>query len=68
MTNHRLEIEHESAEKLDENGLNPNRWVERRLTGYAQTSCTCGLDTGLVERPEAARVFEEHRAEVMQQA
>lgn len=66
MSDHQMLFENESAEKLDEHGLHPNSWVERYLTGYARTTCTCGIDTGRIARDDALRAFEEHRDAVSQ--
>jgi len=42
---------------LPDDGLG---FVRRGLTGYAQTACACGLDTGVVGNADARRAFADH--------
>lgn len=35
-------------------------WAQYEPTGRACTVCTCGLNTGFVDKAEAGRVFDEH--------
>ncbi|MDG9705556.1 hypothetical protein [Streptomyces sp. DH37] len=35
-------------------------WAQHEPTGRACTVCTCGLDTGFVDKAEASRAYAEH--------
>lgn len=43
-------------QKPDTNG----EWAEYEATGYAAIVCPCGLDTGFVEKTDAAEQYREH--------
>lgn len=60
MSEHELRIERESEEAPDPDFK--RSYVERRLTGYARTTCICGLDTGRVLSAEAQDAFHGHAA------
>ena len=59
---HALRLEHHYAE------LNQAGFVARTPTGFATTTCSCGLTTGPDAVPllEALGVYEEHRVVVQQ--
>jgi hypothetical protein len=61
MSDHRVSIGSE-IEDVPDPELQA-QWRERRPTGNARTTCTCGLDTGLVPRPEAVAAFKGHATE-----
>ena len=58
MSEHELQTKHEIEEVPDPEFEHTN--VRRRLTGKSQTTCTCGLDTGLIDSDTARAAFKVH--------
>lgn len=55
---HSVSFERDTYEFLDPIG----QWVERRPTGYATTTCACGLNTGTVPDAVAEQALTDHAA------
>ncbi|MDT0306857.1 hypothetical protein RM780_07755 [Streptomyces sp. DSM 44917] len=58
-TDHKLTFEREVLDLPPKDG-----WARYAPGSHARTSCTCGLDTGWVPRPEATQARTTHAQEV----
>jgi hypothetical protein len=58
-TPHTLQLTREAGLQWTDNG-----WTRSGLTGRAQTTCDCGIDTGMVNDRFAEHVFHQHLQQI----